>query len=95
MAKITVNSDEAMTEMPDGRPLFAWQNEIEIASARYEEAQALMREAKTLMKLLRIAEVEQKKDLESGDIIIRFRMSSLVRDPHSEPELEKHYVRET
>lgn len=80
--------------MPDGRPLFAWENEIAMARARMQEAEQLMKEAKQLMQLLGIAEIEKKDDISTDDIVIRFRMIDAVKDLQFEDNLKKHYIRE-
>jgi hypothetical protein len=66
------------TIMPDGRPMFAWENELSMLRKAYPEAKKMMEEAKSLMKLLKIAEVETKNDIQTGDLLVRFRMVDAV-----------------
>ncbi len=77
-------SDE--TIMPDGRPLFAWRNEIEMARAEHGIVDAGKSEVTRLMALLRIVELEEHREPHTGDYLFRVRrghIASAVYNPIS------------
>lgn len=67
------------TIMPDGRPFFAWGNELSMLRKQRPEISARNRELNHLMQLLQIAHIEQQKDWATGDLIIRLRMVDAIK----------------
>ena len=61
------------TIMPDGRPFFAWRNEIEMAKDSLALLDRERLQVKNLLKLLNVVIVESQVELSTGDILIRLR----------------------
>lgn len=91
--KFTANSLEAETLMPDGRPLFAWENQLAMATKRIATAEAMLKEAKIKMQLLKIAEIEMEQSPEADEIVVRFKTYKAIKDRDFENNLIKHYER--
>lgn len=92
--KIQLDSDEALTKMPDGRPIFAWENEIGMAQSRMAEAEKLMKQAQDLMRIIGIVDIESQREPWTGDLVIRVRMEKAVRDVSPHLAIEKYYERD-
>lgn len=73
------------TVMPDGRPLVAWKNEIELLRAQVETSHNRMKEAQHLAKLAGIVNVYREQNPNNLEIVLRITldriMSAKSRDP--------------
>lgn len=66
------------TIMPDGRPLFAWENEIKMYRSDIQEQILNKSEIDNLITILRVIEVEEKKEPHNGDYLFRIRRTSIL-----------------
>lgn len=69
-------SDE--TIMPDGRPLFAWRNEIEGARRDRKDLELARREVEGWGRIRRILEAQQWQEWPEGDIVIRLKRNDVI-----------------
>ena len=77
--------------MADGRPAYAWWNEIQMLRAKEPELSATEQRLKEQFILLKICEWAFSQDLVSGDILIRVRRDfTLTTERHPEMELVNH-----
>lgn len=79
--------------MPDGRPFFAWRNELEYLRSKERGVETRSRELHRMMELCNIARIEQENDPVTNDIVVRFSMRDFVKD--SNPDLTKIYRKDT
>lgn len=66
------------TIMPDGRPFFAWQNELSMCRNDYQKNKQDRAEIENLMTILRVVEIEEQKQPHDGDYLFRIRRSSIL-----------------
>lgn len=64
--------------MPDGRPLFAWRNELEMLRSENDGVRRDRAEVDTLMRILNIIEIEESREHNSGDYLIRVKLMDAV-----------------
>ena len=64
--------------MPDGRPLFAWRNEIEMLRAEAKHIEEERKRVKEWAAILGVVEIEQERELHSGDYLIRVHLLDLI-----------------
>lgn len=81
------------TIMPDGRPLFAWRNELEYLRSGDKRVEDKTKELNKMMELCNIAKIECEKDPTTNDIVVRFQMRDFVKS--SNPDLTKIYRKHT
>lgn len=71
--------------MADGRPVYAWWNEIQSLRQREPELRQREKDLQGKMILLRIAEWAYSRDMLTGDTLLRIKQVSLMNsDPVSE-----------
>ncbi len=80
------------TIMPDGRPLFAWRNEVEMLRSEARGAEDAKREVARMIVLLDIIQVEQNRELHTGDYLIRVRRGDIVNSYSDTQALQKGEV---
>jgi len=66
------------TIMPDGRPLFAWRNELEMYRADADRLASDRIEVDSLMRILRIVQIEEQREHNKGDYLIRVSLKDIV-----------------
>ena len=66
------------TIMPDGRPLFAWKNELAMLRAKESYVKDAELRLAVQMKLMHIASIEHTNEPWSGDMIFRLRRMDMV-----------------
>lgn len=79
-------SDE--TIMPDGRPLFAWSNEIEMLRAREDDVRRAKEDFERRMKVLNVVEMQWFDDCRKSEMVIRIKFADMVVAPRSEGTFE-------
>lgn len=67
------------TIMPDGRPFFAWENEIAMLQRREPNLKKRKKELSDLMKILKVVEIEIHEERKTGDILIRFKRNDVLK----------------
>ena len=65
------------TIMPDGRPLFAWQNELEMLRTESQRTKQALEEYVTFKQIMGVV-MERRQDFETLNWLIRIRMSDAV-----------------
>ena len=89
-----INSEiEDMTIMPDGRPFFAWRNELEMLRNQASSLETRQKETYHMMQLLKIASIEQQQEPWTGDILVRFRMIDSIMDLSPDAKYRKYTVK--
>lgn len=77
--------------MPDGRPLFAWRNELEMLRQKEQRANDRLKEAHGLARLAGIAKVYREQNPYNLEMVIRVRferyMTNDSRDPFDSAEI--------
>ena len=76
--------------MSDGRPAYAWWNELTMLRSRDKQLYAREQEIMEKLKVLRIAEWAFAKDCLSGDVIVRIRQLPLVLSKAPMAEFIEH-----
>lgn len=79
-------SDETM--MPDGRPLFAWRNEIEMLRQREADVKVQRQDFERRMKVLNVVEMQRFDDCRKSEMVIRVKFADMVVAPRSEGAFE-------
>jgi len=75
------------TIMPDGRPLFAWENEITMLRQREPLVDQRIKEGAELFRLLRIARITRQENPDTMEINIRISfVATMQRDYQYNPE---------
>ena len=59
------------TKMPDGRPLWAWRNEVEMGRSKRKHFEEMKREVGLKWVLLNIVEIQQQREYHTGDYLFR------------------------
>lgn len=80
------------TIMPDGRPFFAWRNELEMLRSEVQALKPAQDRVSDQMRLLNIARIESIQEPWSGDLVIRFRMIDRVNSLSKD---DMKYMRES
>lgn len=75
--------------MPDGRPYFAWVNEIEMLRNENEEAKNSLEFSRSMMRLCGIVRAEWEREAITGDLVIRVSMSDAIKNKNFMWEPEK------
>jgi hypothetical protein len=76
--------------MADGRPAYAWWNEIQMLRARGPELEKKQKELADQFKILRIAEWVFYPEIISDDILLRIKRLPLTLARNPETELLEH-----
>lgn len=71
--------------MPDGRPLSAWRNEIEMLRAREPFVQKRLKEAHELGKLAGIVAIYREQNPHNRDMIIRIKLERFTSGESRDP----------
>lgn len=68
------------TIIPDGRPMFAWKNEIDMLRKENIEAKKSLDYSISMMRLCGIVRAEWERDVITNDLLIRVSMSDMVKN---------------
>lgn len=73
-----------LKKMPDGRPFFAWENELKMLREENKSLAPKQKKVNDMMRLLHIAKIESEHEPWTGDLVIRFRIEDQVKSLTSE-----------
>jgi len=77
---LSIPVEQNDTLMPDGRPMWAWWNEIEMLRARKKDVEERS-------KLLNIGiKIQKHHDFKTGDLVIRFSQIEQIKNGSSDIE---------
>jgi len=89
MEKSEINDE---TIMPDGRPFFAWKNELEMLRAEGRGVEQAKREFAWKMTALGVYEIALRDEPQTGDILIRVRRVDAILRNNPLEAIEKGEV---
>lgn len=73
------------TIMPDGRPLIAWKNELEMLRSKEERSIERLKEAHQLAKLAGIVEIYRKQNPHNLSITLEITLDRLMSSDSADP----------
>lgn len=76
------------TIMPDGRPLFAWKNELSMLRADSEQVKEERESIKEQFRLLNVVEIERRSDPATLDMLFRVSFRDVLHN--KELTYERH-----
>ena len=76
--------------MVDGRPAYAWWNEIQMLRARESKLQEMEAQLRKQYQILGIAKWARAKDILSDDLFIRVKIDRLLMERNPESALANH-----
>lgn len=71
--------------MPDGRPLFAWRNELEMLRSKEQSVHEKLKEAHRLSKLAGIVEIYREQNPHSLEMILRITLERMQSSDSWDP----------
>lgn len=77
------------TIMPDGRPLFAWRNEIEMLRSEAKDVESAKSHLGVEWALLDIIKIEQQREYHTGDYLFRITRADVMSSNNPAQILQK------
>ncbi len=68
------------TIMPDGRPFFAWENELALLRKNHEQVREERESIKEQFRLLGVVEIERKDDPSTLDMLFRVSFRDVLHN---------------